>query len=64
MKTFYCVTTSVYDRGRVVASITDTKEAETRPENTSYERNDRDIYNDWYDSPEEARAAVKEAKGA
>lgn len=35
MKTYWCVTTSVDDRGRVVANITNTVEAVSKPENSS-----------------------------
>ena len=33
MKIFWCVTTTVYDSGRVVANITSTVEAVSKPEN-------------------------------
>lgn len=64
MKTYWCVTTSVDDRGRVVANITDTIEATSKPENSSKSTARRDIYNDWFESREEAQAFVKEAKSA
>jgi hypothetical protein len=64
MKTYYCVTTSVDNKGRVIAAITDVKEAATKPENTETSTSCKDIYNDWYESPEEANAAVEEAKRA
>ncbi len=62
MKTWYCVTTAFYDNGRVVAAITDTKEAEKKPESTCSELRSRDVYNDWFGSVEEAKAFVEEAK--
>lgn len=64
LKTYWCVTTSVDDRGRVVAAITDTVEAISKPENTSTSTRRKDIYNDWFESPEEAQAFVDEAKRA
>ena len=64
LKTYWCVTTSVDDRGRVVAAITDTFEAVSKPENTSTSTQRKDIYNDWFESPEEAQAFVDEAKRA
>lgn len=64
MKTYWCVTTSIDDRGRVVANITDTIEAVSKPENSSTSTSQRDIYNDWFESEEEAQAFVKEAREA
>ena len=64
MKTYYCVCTTVYNSGRVVATIVDTKEAETKPESHCTEKRDRDIYQDWFDTIEEAEKFVKEAKEA
>lgn len=64
MKTYWCVTTSVDDRGRVVANITNTIEAVSKPENSSTSTKRRDIYNDWFESEEEAQAFVDEAKRA
>lgn len=64
MKTYWCVTTSVDNRGRVVANITNTVEAVCKPENSSTSTSRRDIYNDWFESEEEAQAFVEEAKRA
>lgn len=64
MKAYWCVTTSVDDRGRVVANITNTIEAASKPENSSTSTKRRDIYNDWFESEEEAQAFVDEAKRA
>lgn len=58
MKTWYCVTSSFDDRGRVVAAITASKEAETCPESTYTSTSRKDIYNDWFGSTEEAQAWV------
>lgn len=46
MKTWYCVTSSFDNRGRVTANITATKEAETCPESTYTSTSRKDIYND------------------
>lgn len=62
MKTYWCVTTSVNDRGLVVANITNTIEAVCKPENSSTTTKRRDIYNDWFESLEEAQAFVEEAR--
>lgn len=64
MKTFYCVTSSYDDKGRVNAAITAAIEADTQPENTSKETGTKDIYNDWFPSKKEAQEFVKEAKKA
>jgi len=63
-KIFYAVTSTFYDDGRVTAVITDSVEAETRPENGSSEKSNRDIYTDWFDTPEEAVKFVQEAQEA
>ena len=64
MKTYYCVTTTFDDRGRVTSAITDTRVAETKPDSTMTEAKRADIYNDWYGSRKEALNAVQEAKKA
>lgn len=63
-KIYWCVTTSVDDKGRVIANITDTVEATSKPESSSRSTTRRDIYNDWFESHEEAQAFVEEAKRA
>jgi hypothetical protein len=64
MKTYWCVKTSVDDNGRVVANITNTIEAVSKPENSFTITKRRDIYNDWFESYEEAQEFVEEAKRA
>lgn len=64
MKTYYCVTTSVDDRGNVRAAITNVTEAACKPENSSVSLKRKDIYHDWFDDPEEAKKFVEEAKMA
>lgn len=54
MKTWYCVTSSFDDRGRVTANITATKEAKACPESTYTSTSRKDIYNDWFESLDEA----------
>lgn len=63
MKTFYCVTTTVTDY-RVSANITRTPEAEEIPENSYTSTSRRDIYNDWFETIEEAKQFVEMAKKA
>ena len=62
MKTYYSVTTSFDNNGRVTAGVTATKEASSKPESTFTSTARKDIYNDWFDSMKEAKAFVEEAK--
>ena len=62
MKTYYCVTSSFHDSGRVTAAVTMALESEEKPQNTSRTMRDRDIYSDWYDNLDEANKAVAEAR--
>lgn len=64
MKTYYCVTTSVDDNGKVRAAITNVTEVVCKPENNSVSLKRKDIYHDWFDDPEEAKKFVEEAKRA
>ena len=64
MKTFYCVTTSFDDYGRVTAGITNALEAESKPESTYTSTRRKDIYSDWFDTLEDAKAFVAEARNA
>ena len=62
MKTFWCVTTSVYDSGKVIAAITNRIQAVKKPENESRELRGKDVYHDWFGSKEEADQFVEDAK--
>lgn len=64
MKTYYCVTTSVYDDGRITAAITYTKESEHKPQSHSKETRKCDIYTDWFDNEKDAQAFIEEARNA
>ena len=64
MKTFWCVTTAVYDNGRVVANITSTVEAVSKPENDFKSTKRKDIYHDWFEGHKEAEKFVDEAMRA
>lgn len=63
-KIWYCVTSSVDDRGRMIAAITDVCESAAQPENRFTHTARKDIYNDWYGSEAEAKQAVEEARKA
>ena len=64
MKTYYSVTTTFDDRGRVTAAITSRKECVKCPESTFTSTRRKDIYIDWYDSYDAAVQAVEDAKKA
>ena len=64
MKKYYCVTSSFDDKGRVNANITNIIELEQKPENTYTSTRRKDIYNDWFDSEEEAKKYIEESKNA
>lgn len=62
MKTYYCVTTTVDDKGKVIAAITDVVDAVCKPENSFRSLKRKDIYTDWFEIREEAEKLVEEAK--
>ena len=64
MKRYWCVTTSCDDKGQVIAHITSIVESAEKPENSFTHTGHRDIYNDWFDSREEAEKFVEEAEKA
>lgn len=64
MNTWYCVTTSFDDRGRVTAGITNVIQAAEKPESSCTSTRHKDIYNDWFGSEAEARKYVEEVKRA
>lgn len=63
-KVFWCVTSTYDDQGRVTAAITATKEAACKPQQTFTNARRKDIYNDWFDSREEAEKFMEEARKA
>lgn len=62
IKTYYCVTTSVDDKGKVIAVITNVIDAVCKPENGFKSLKHKDIYHDWFERREEAEKMVEEAK--
>ena len=62
MKTWYCVTSSFDDKGRVTAGVTATQDSENKPESSFTSTARKDVYNEWFDSLKEAQAFVEEAK--
>lgn len=64
VKTWYAVTSSFYDNGKVRAAITDTINATVKPESAYKELKRCDVYVDYYDTKEAAEQAVKDALSA
>lgn len=64
MKTWYCVTSTFDNRGRVTSNITASCQTETKPENTFSSTSMKDIYNDWFASYKEAKTFAMSAKEA
>ena len=48
----------------MVANITNVIEAAQKPENSFNSTSRRDVYNDWFESQEEAEKFIEEAKNA
>lgn len=59
-KTFYCVCSSYYDDGRVVANVIDSKEADEKPASDYIPGRHSDNYFDWFDNMAEAEAFARE----
>ena len=64
MKTYYCVTSSVDNRGRMTAAVTESIKAERAPESSYVSTRRKDIYKDWFESRKEAEEFVSEARSA
>jgi len=64
LKTWYGVVTTVYNDGRLVCKLVDTKQAAIQPESTSSSTSRKDVYIDWFASREEAESFVEESKSA
>lgn len=64
MKTYWCVTSSFDDRGRVTAAITRVVEATEKPQDSFTSTKRKDIYSDWFDSREAALERIEETKRA
>lgn len=58
-KTWYCVASSYYDDGHVTAYITDIVKASEKPGSTYTEARDKDVYTEWFGSPQEAGEYVE-----
>ena len=61
LTTWYAVTSSFYDNGKVKAAITDTVRTAQKPESGYKELKRCDVYVDYYPTKEEADKAVEEA---
>lgn len=63
-KTWYMVTSSYHDDGKVVANITGTVEAAEKPKSSSTSAHNRDIYVDYFATKREADKFVEDSKKA
>lgn len=63
-KTWYCVVTTVTDKGEVHSNIVDTVESVEKPEGKATSARGKDVYVDWYGSLHEALCAMDESKKA
>lgn len=64
MKTWFCVISSYYDDGRVIANVIDSKEANEKPA-SDYKAGRRcDNYFDWFDNEAEAVAFAEQCRKA
>lgn len=61
-KKWYGVTSSVDDIGRITASITATIEADEMPDPTYTRTSRKDIYQDWFESREDAMKFVRASR--
>ena len=61
-KIWYCVVSSYFDDGLVIANIVDEKESFEKPENISSSLRRKYVYFDWFDDYEEAQQFVEEAR--
>ena len=64
MNTYWCVTTSIDDSGKIISRITATKESSSRPEDGFTSTSRRDVYTDWFETYGDALNFVEEAKRA
>ena len=64
IRTWWGVTTTVYDDGKVTATLTDSVQQTTKPENKSKILSRKDIYVDWFETKGKAENFVKEAETA
>ena len=64
MKTYYCGTSSVDDRGHMTAAVTESVKAQECPKNTCTSTRRKDIYKDWFENRKEAEDFADEARSA
>lgn len=64
LKTYWCVTTSVYNSGRIISHITDCIQSVAQPQDEFKELRTKDVYIDWFASKVAAEQFVLDAKKA
>ena len=62
--TYYCVKSCVDNHGRMTAAITESVEAEEHPTDSYISTSRGDIYTDWFESREEAKKFVSDARSS
>lgn len=62
LKTYYAVTTAVYDDGHIVCNITDTIQSVLKPQNRQKCLKMKEIYIEWFGSWKEANAYVLDSR--
>ena len=61
MKTWFCVTSAINDSGRTTrAAVTAARTAERRPESGITPGERENVYTDWFDGLEQAKAFIRE----
>lgn len=62
IRTWYGVTSAIYDDGRILVKLMATTRCRKKPETSFTHLTRRDIYTDWFESQEEAERFVEESK--
>ena len=61
MATWYCVAETRDDYGHVTARLVDVTDADEKPEDMTFGREDDDLCYTWYNSLEAAESAIADA---
>ena len=64
MKTYYSVITKVHDDGSVECKRDDEKAFREKPDNLSISMSCYDLYQDWFETAEDADAFIAQARTA
>lgn len=64
MRRYYCVITTIRDDGKVLANTLPTQLCDKKPENDVYHGRYKDIFFDYFDDYETAKAFLDDVKRA